>query len=136
MNVRSSKAKDVYYTSDHEWIDFQGSVAFAGICRFKLTGFKQIQQLSWTGDPTGFKKRGEIVANLKYNEYVITVHMPVEGKILEINSKLLSGNLNLLLDCAETTGWLFRLSPAQPHDRTGLLLPKQYQLNGKNKYAK
>lgn len=135
MKLEKSTKKDLYYTKDHEWIDFQGSVAYVGICVFKLTGFKQVQEIVFK-DPSGFKKQGEIIATLRYNDYLIEAHMPVDGKVVKFNEKLVSGNPNILLDCAETTGWIALIVPAQPYERKDLLLPKQYQMNGKSKYAK
>lgn len=135
MNIEKSAKKDLYYTKDHEWIDFQGSVAYTGVCRFKLTGFKQIQEISFN-EPSGFKKHGEVIATVKYNDYQIEAHMPVDGKVVQVNDKLISGNPNILLDCAESSGWIAMIIPSQPYERKDLLLPKQYQMNGKSKYAK
>lgn len=135
MNAQQSIKKDQYYTKDHEWIDFQGTVAYIGICKFKLTGFKQIQEISFN-KPSGFKKQGEVIASVRYNDYLVEAHMPVDGKVLQVNEKLVSGNPNILLDCAESSAWIALIVPLLPHERKDLLLPKQYQLNGKSKYAK
>lgn len=135
MNIKQSTKKDQYYTKDHEWIDFQGTVAYIGICKFKLTGFKQIQEIKFI-EPSGFKKQGEVIASVKYNDYLIEAHMPVDGKVLQVNDKLVSGNPNILLDCAESSAWIALIVPSLPHERKDLLLPKQYQMNGKSKYAK
>ena len=56
MNMEKSTRKDQYYTKDYEWIDFQGTVAYIGICKFKLIGFKQIQEIRFN-DPSGFKNK-------------------------------------------------------------------------------
>jgi glycine cleavage system H protein len=135
MNTQQSSKKDQYYTKDHEWIDFQGTVAYIGICKFKLTGFKQIQEIRFN-EPSGFKKQGEVIASVKYNDYLIEAHMPVDGKVLQVNEKLITGNPNILLDCAESSAWIALIVPSLPHERKDLLLPKQYQMNGKSKYAK
>jgi glycine cleavage system H protein len=127
--------RDQYFTKDHEWIDFQGSVAYIGVCRFKLTGFKQIQKLQFI-EPLGFKKQGEIIALVKYNDYLVEVHMPVDGKVMQVNEALAAGNPDALLHHAEGSAWLAFIVPAQPHERKDLLLAKQYQLNGKDKFAK
>jgi glycine cleavage system H protein len=135
MNAETSNKKNLYYTNDHEWIDFEGPVAYTGICSFKLTGFKQIQEICFN-EPAGFKEKGAVIATIRYNDYVIDAHMPVDGKILQVNEKLQGGSLDFLLDCAESSGWLTLIAPSLPHERTGLLLPKQYRMNGKSKYAK
>ena len=135
MKNKESGAKDLYYTKDHEWIDFQDSVAYVGISHFKLTGFKEIQQVIFN-DLTGFKQKGESIAAIKYNDYQVEVTMPVDGKMVKVNTDLLYGNQNLLLNHAETIGWVALIAPSQPFERNDLLLPKQYQMNGKSKYAK
>jgi glycine cleavage system H protein len=124
-----------FYTTDHEWIDFQGTVAYTGICLFKLTGFKEIHGISFKSSE-GFLKKGDLIATIKYNDYQIEARMPVDGKIVEINDVLPAGNLNSLLQNAEASAWLAKIIPAQPYERKGLLLPQQYQMNGKSKHAK
>jgi glycine cleavage system H protein len=124
-----------YYTTDHEWINFQGSVAYIGVCKFKLTGFKQIHELKFN-EPSGFKKQGEILATVKYHDYLVEIHMPVDGKVMQLNEELISGNPGSLLDFSESSAWIALIVPSQPHERKGLLMPVQYQLNGKSKYAK
>ena len=127
--------KDLYFTADHEWINFQGSIAYTGVCTFKLLGFKEIQQLNFSAS-SGFLKRGELIATIKYNDYQVEYCMPVDGNIMQVNEALIPGNLNLLLKQAESLGWIVKIAPSQPYERKGLLLPKQYQMNGKSKYAK
>jgi glycine cleavage system H protein len=124
-----------FYTSDHEWIDFQGTVAYVGICDFKLTGFKEIHSLNFSSTP-GFMKKGELIAIITYKDYGVEVHMPVDGKLVQVNEELSEGKMNTLLQNAESSGWLAKIIPAQPYERNGLLLPKQYQMNGKSKHAK
>lgn len=133
--MRKSINKDLYYTNDHEWIDFQGSIAYIGVCSFKLSGFKEIHQVNFK-EPSGFKKKGDIIATVIYNDYQIDAHMPVDGKVVEINETLLSGDQNILLQHPEKSGWIALIVPTQPYERRDLLLPKQYQMNGKSKYAK
>jgi len=135
MNQEKSNKKNLYYTKDHEWIDFQGTVAYVGVCSFKLTGLKEIQQITFN-EPSGFRKQDEVIATIRYNDYKIEAHMPVDGKVIQLNEKLLSGNHNILLQHPENRGWIALIVPAQPYERKDLLLPKQYQLNGKSKYAK
>jgi|SRR6218665_2280 len=133
MKATKAASADLYYTTDHEWINFQGAIAYTGICAFKLTGFRGIQQILFNLN-SGFAKRGEVIATITYNDYRIESHMPVDGKIIAVNEQLSTGNH--LLDHPETYGWLAKISPASLYNREGLLLPVQYQLNGKSKYAK
>lgn len=133
--MQKSTKKDLYYTKDHEWIDFQGTIAYIGVSSFKLIGFKEIQQVIFN-KPSGFKKGGDLIATIKYNDYRIEAYMPVDGKVMEINTNLIYGDKNLLLQQAESKSWIALIVPSQPYERKDLLLPKQYQMNGKSKYAK
>lgn len=126
--------KDLYYTKEHEWIDFQGAIAYLGVSNFKLTGFKAVEELSFS-DPSGFKKKGELIATIKYHDYLIEVKMPVDGKIMETNP-LFDKDPTYLIKHAETSGWIALIALSQPFEREGLIVPKLYQMNGKDKYAK
>lgn len=133
MKINTAQLKDIYYTPDHEWISFQGSIAFAGVAPFKLTGFKEIREILFHRN-SGFVTKGERVATIRSEEYTICVHMPVDGKIVAVNSLL--NNNRLLLEQPESNGWIAQIIPFSPYNREGLLLPKAYQPNGKSKYAK
>lgn len=56
MKSSQSARKDLYYTKNDEWIDFHGSVAYAGICSIKLARFKQVQKIAFSKS-SGFKKK-------------------------------------------------------------------------------
>lgn len=135
MKMEKSANKDLYYTKDHEWIDFQGSVAYVGVCSFKLIGFREIQQIT-LAEPSGLKKKGDVIATIKYKDYKIDAHMPVDGKLMQVNEMLLTGDRNVLLQNPENIGWIALIIPSQPYERIDLLPAKQYQMNGKGKYAK
>ncbi len=135
MNNAKSARKDIYYTSDHEWIDFQGAVAYIGVAPFKLTGFKKIQQITFD-NPSGFKKSGDLIAVIRYNDFEINVCMPVDGKLVEVNTNLIYGNPDLLLTGTGDAAWVALIAPSQPYERKGLILSKHYQMNTKSKYAK
>ena len=134
MKLEKAINKDLYYTNDHEWISFQGTIAYVGVCSFKLTGFKEIHEISVT-ETNGFLKKGEIVAVVTYNDYRVEIAMPVDGKLQQYNEAL-AANKNILIEQSEGNGWIALIIPSMPYERKGLLLPKEYQLNGKSKYAK
>ena len=119
--------RDIYYTGDHEWIDFQGTVAYVGVCHFKLTGFREIDSLK-VNEAGGFKQKGESIATVCYKEYRIDVNMPVDGKIIAVNEALLDGPQNLLLN-AETSGWIVKIIPREPYERKELVMPDRYRMN-------
>jgi glycine cleavage system H protein len=125
METEKIQSPGMYYTNDHEWIEFKDEAAYVGVSSFKLTGFRGIHQIIFNR-PSGFKKRGESIAIIKYNEYTIDVHMPVDGNILQVNPDLVYGDQNFLLDHAENSDWIAFIVPSQPNDRLDLLTAEQY----------
>jgi glycine cleavage system H protein len=131
MNPEKPANKDLYYTEDHEWIHFQGSVAYVGVCRFKLTGFKEIHQVKFN-EPSDIMKKGDVIATIIYNDYEVEARMPVDGKIMSVNDALVSGDQGILLRHSEDSGWIALIVPSQLKERKDLLLPEQYKMGQGN----
>lgn len=126
MKTLQATRADLYYTPEHEWIDFQGSVAYVGVCPFKLKGVARIERIAFE-EANWFKKKGEVIATLYYDDYSIPVCMPVDGRIINLNDKLIMGEYDVLLQSPDTAGWIALISPAQPYERKGLLHSEQYK---------
>jgi len=124
-----------YYSTDHEWIDFDETAAYVGVSKFKLTGFKEIDQVIYASTK-GLKKKGETIVTLKYQDFQVDVNMPVDGKIIEMNPSIIYNDAHYLFQNAETTCWIAHIAPLNPSERNGLLLPEQYQLNRQNNFTK
>ena len=118
--------RDLYYTDDHEWIDFQGSVAYVGVGSFKLKGIKEIHKVVVTASP-GSKKRGERIATIQFEDYQIPVHIPVDGKVISFNDLILGSQQNLILEEPENHGWVALIVPNVLYERKGLLHPEEYK---------
>jgi glycine cleavage system H protein len=125
MKAVSALKKDLYYTRDHEWINFQGSIAYIGVCNFKLKGIKQVEKIVFADD-MGFKKQGEPIAVIHHDDYRIQVAMPVDGRIINLNQELINGQQHSLPEDAEGSGWLAMIAPSQPYERRNLLQHVQY----------
>lgn len=54
----------MYYTRDHEWIDFQGSGAYVGVSNFKLSGW------IFSIIPTNYYDREDLIP---INEYMTLI---------------------------------------------------------------
>jgi glycine cleavage system H protein len=135
LKIGQASRKGLYFTRYHEWIDFQGAVAYTGVGAFKLLGFKEVHEIVF-GELSGFKNCGDLIATIRYKDYRVKACMPVDGKILKLNEVLFTGNQKILLQYPETSGWIALISPSRPYDRNGLLLPKEYQMGGKIKHTK
>lgn len=125
MEVPNLIKRNLYYTNDHEWIDFQGSVAYIGVCRFKLSGFKEIHKIEF-GEISDLIKPGEVIGSIQFDDYKVQIHMPVEGKIISINDLLLTDQREVLLQQPESNGWIVLIVPGNLNDRTNLLSFEEY----------
>lgn len=128
MNAPKDMKRNLYYTYDHEWIDFQGSVAYVGVCHFKLSGFKEIQQIIFA-EISALINQGEVIASIKYDDYLVLVHMPVAGRIISFNDILLTEEKSILLQQPEDNGWIALIVPDQLKKRTGLQSPEEYRFS-------
>lgn len=126
MNKLKSFKRELYYTNRHDWIDFQGSVAYVGVAVLKLLKIPSVQQLL-VADTEGFARQGEVIMRIECDGSTILVYMPVDGKIISINEILLEGNHKLLIDQPENKGWVALIAPSKPYERTGLMQPEQYR---------
>jgi len=115
----------MYYTRDHEWIDFQGAVAHIGVGEFKLTGFRELHAVNFMPS-SGFKHQGDVLAFLIYQDYQIGVHMPVNGRIDQVNQIFLTDNLPQILLHLKFNGWIYTIIPSDPDDREGLITGEEY----------
>ena len=117
--------RDLCYTLSHEWIDFHNIEAFIGITSFRFTGARQIKNLEFVR-VYGFKRRGDVLANIQFDNHRLEVHMPVDGSIICLNDKNLLVGQNQLLTKPETDGWLVKILVSQPCERKGLMSLDEY----------
>jgi len=126
MNELKKIRRDLYFTDGHEWIDFQGSVAYIGVSSFKLKGIKEIHKVFVT-ENLGSKKRGERIATIQFEDYQVPVHIPVDGKVISFNDLILGNQKNLILEEPENHGWVALIVPSVLYERKGLLHPEEYK---------
>ena len=119
-----------YYTTSHEWIHILDTEAYIGVSQFRLANAKQIKKITFH-KIYGIKKKGEVLATIWYDYQKISVHMPVDGKIIMLNDVHLLVNQKLLLSDAEKDGWIVKIRFDQPLQTEGLLSRKQYALKSK-----
>ena len=115
----------MYYTNKHEWIEYSGHNALVGICKAKLSGADKIQSVAFCHVLSKLE-RGVVIATFYYERSSFEVYMPVDGKVTDINKKLLE-NPSLLLNDNPESIWILKISPDAPYQREGLLQAHQYK---------
>ena len=119
-----------FYTDDHEWIVFEGIVAYIGVCPFKLIGLDKIKKIEFADLSARFDK-GACLATVFSEEYEIKVHMPVEGWVIESNVRTAETPSDIAKGIK--AGWIAKIRPVAPYSRHGLLQAEQYKQKIKKK---
>ncbi len=120
----------MYYTSKHEWIEYSGFTALVGITKIKLTGINHIQSAAFC-DVLSHMQQGAVIATFHSSHQSIEVYMPVDGKIIDFNKKLLENPSKILSEDLESI-WIVKISPNAPYKREQLLQAHQYKSREKN----
>lgn len=119
----------MYYTDEHEWIDYRGYTANVGICKVKLSGIDRIQSAAFCDTLTDINC-GAVIVTFFSEQHLVEVRMPVDGKIISFNNELIQ-NPSLILNRELSTMWIARISPNAPYKREKLL--QEYQYNSYKK---
>ncbi|HEY4198124.1 MAG TPA: hypothetical protein VGM63_21435 [Mucilaginibacter sp.] len=127
MQDSTATRGDLYFTQDHEWIDFQGFKAYVGSCKLLSKDSPQLPQIQFK-ENTGYQKKGKVIATIHRDNCPIPVRMPVDGRIIGINDVLPLNNLDLLPEHHENNEWMLLIEPSRPNDREGLMQIREYKL--------
>ena len=123
--ISTQMNRELYYTTSHEWIDFRSIEAFVGISNARLKGVKKIKKIEFVR-LYGFKRKGEVFANIQLDNQRIEARMPVDGSIIAVNNAVSLAGRDILLSQPETEGWLVKILVSQPCPKKGLIPLEQY----------
>ena len=117
--------ENLYYTKDHEWIFFMGVIALIGITDFAQKELGDIVYL----DITALKEtveREKVFGTIEAVKTVSDLFMPVTGKILEVNQKIIT-QPQLINKDPYGSGWLVKVIPTNINNKEGLLAATEYK---------
>ena len=99
--------EDLKYTRDHEWIRIDGSVAYIGITDFAQSELGDIVyvDIDCEGRPL-IKTRS--LGSVEAVKTVSDLYMPVDGTVLEINTKL-EDDAELVNTDPYGEGWMVKI---------------------------
>ncbi|MBE50019.1 MAG: glycine cleavage system protein H [Flammeovirgaceae bacterium] len=113
------------YTKDHEWINIDGDYAIVGITNFaqKELGdivFVEIESLNQEINS------GEVFGSVEAVKTVSDLFMPITGKIVEINEKVVD-NPELVNSDPYGEGWIIKIKILDLNEVESLLDLKSYE---------
>lgn len=116
---------NVKYTSEHEWIRFEGEEAYVGITDYAQS---QLGDIVFVDVPTEGETldKGETFGSIEVVKTVSDLFLPVGGEILEVNPAL-EENPELVNSDPYGEGWLIKIKPTDPSEADDLLDAEAYK---------
>jgi glycine cleavage system H protein len=108
-----------YYTKDHEWIAVEGDTGTVGITDYAQGQLGDITFIELPEAGTTVKQ-GDAPCVVDSVKAASDVYAPVSGEVTDINEALADAP-ELVNTDAETGGWLFRLTLADPGQLAALM---------------
>jgi glycine cleavage system H protein len=116
---------NVKYTSEHEWIRFEGDVAYVGITDYAQD---QLGDIVFVDIPTVGETlaKGDTFGTIEVVKTISDLFIPVGGEVLEQNEAL-ADNPELVNNDPYGEGWIVKLKPADPAEADTLLNAEAYK---------
>ncbi|HEK20098.1 MULTISPECIES: glycine cleavage system protein GcvH [unclassified Mucilaginibacter] len=116
---------ELKYTSDHEWIRIEGNEAYIGITEFAQGELGDIVYIDINTVGQEVSKEA-VFGTVEAVKTVSDLFMPVDGTVLEVNSKL-DSEPELVNSDPYGEGWMVKISIKNPADADNLLDADAYK---------
>jgi len=115
----------LYYTKDHEWVFFMEETAIVGITHFAQKELGDIVYLDVT-TLNETLERENIFGTIEAVKTVSDLFMPVKGKVLEVNQKVID-KPELINKDPYGDGWLVKIRNLSDNEKADLLSATNYK---------
>lgn len=121
MNIPSN----LKYTKEHEWIRFEGDVAYVGITDYAQSELGEIVfvDVDCIGEVIG---QNEVFGSVEAVKTVSDLNMPVTGEVLEFNDEL-NDQPELVNNDPYGQGWMIKIKVENQYEIENLLDAEGYQ---------
>ena len=116
--------KDLIYSKDHEWIKIEDGVGTVGITSFAQSELGDIVFIDIDTEGESLEKE-EVFGSVEAVKTVSDLFMPVNGKIIEYNSKL-DDNPELINSDPYGDGWIVKVKVSDISELEELLDAHEY----------
>ena len=116
--------KDLKYSKDHEWIKIEDGVGTVGITSFAQSELGDIVFIDIDTEGESLEKE-EVFGSVEAVKTVSDLFMPVNGKIIEYNSKL-DDNPELINSDPYGDGWIVKVKVSDLSELEELLDAHEY----------
>ena len=124
------QTSDLLYTSEHEWISIDDTVATIGITNFAQSELGDIIFIELPNVGDEFESN-DVFGTIEAVKTVADLYMPLSGKIIEINSNIEDAPENVN-NAPYDDGWIVKIEISANADKSELLNEESYKklING------
>ena len=113
------------YTEEHEWVKLDGNVATVGITDFAQSELGDIVYLEIDTLDSEINSN-DVFGTVEAVKTVSDLFMPVNGKVIEVNSSL-EDNPEVVNDDPYGDGWIIKIEVSNPSDIDALMNSEEYK---------
>jgi len=117
--------KELRYTEEHEWVKLDGNVATVGITDFAQSELGDIVYLEIDTLDSEINSN-DVFGTVEAVKTVSDLFMPVNGKVIEVNSSL-EDNPEVVNDDPYGDGWIIKIEVSNPSDIDALMSSEEYK---------
>ena len=117
--------EELRYTEEHEWVKLDGNVATVGITDFAQSELGDIVYLEIDSLDTEINSN-EVFGTVEAVKTVSDLFMPVNGKVIEVNSSL-EDNPEVVNNDPYGEGWIIKIEVSNPSDIDTLMSSEEYK---------
>ena len=117
--------ENLKYTKDHEWIKLDGNIATVGITDFAQSELGDIVYLEIDTLDAEINSN-EVFGTVEAVKTVSDLFMPVNGKVVDVNS-ILEDNPEAVNDDPYGEGWIIKIEVSNPSDIDALMDSEEYK---------
>ena len=117
--------EELRYTEEHEWVKLDGNVATVGITDFAQSELGDIVYLEIDTLDSEINSN-DVFGTVEAVKTVSDLFMPVNGKVIEVNSSL-EDNPEVVNDDPYGDGWIIKIEVSNPSDIDALMNSEEYK---------
>jgi len=117
--------EELRYTEEHEWVKLNGNVATVGITDFAQSELGDIVYLEIDTLDSEINSN-DVFGTVEAVKTVSDLFMPVNGKVIEVNSSL-EDNPEVVNDDPYGEGWIIKIEVSNPSDIDALMSSEEYK---------
>jgi glycine cleavage system H protein len=117
--------EELRYTEEHEWVKLDGNIATVGITDFAQSELGDIVYLEIDSLDTEINSN-EVFGTVEAVKTVSDLFMPVNGKVVDVNSSL-EDNPEAVNDDPYGEGWIIKIEVSNSSDIDALMNSEEYK---------